>query len=104
MFGFTVFGMHIFRQPSVPTLLRHLTLDPLAGTREQWVVSATMLGLCAYAATPMVLALLYERFVAPRVKGAAWFLPVRTTAWAAFAVAIFASVRTSSGDFIYFQF
>jgi len=104
MFGFTLFGMHIFRQPSVPVLLKHLTLNPLGGTPEQWTVSASMLGLCAYAALPLGLAVVYERFLAPRVKDAPWFLPVRTTVWAVFAVAIFSSVRTSSGDFIYFQF
>lgn len=104
MFGFTVLGMHIFREPSVPRLLANLQLNPLAGTSEQWTVALAMLGVCAYAAGPLVAALLVERHLLPRLRGSALWPAVRTTAWAAFAVAVFVSVRTSATDFIYFQF
>jgi D-alanyl-lipoteichoic acid acyltransferase DltB (MBOAT superfamily) len=103
MFALTVFGMHIFREPSVQSLVDHLLLPPLAGTHEQWVVTAAMLGLCAFAATPLIVALLTERLRA-RAALAPWYPALRTTFWAVLVVAVYASVRTSSADFIYFQF
>ena len=104
MFCFTVLGMHIFRQPSVEQLLKNLQLSPVDGSLDQWIVSSAMLGLCAYAALPLVAALLAERYLLPRLKDTPWWLPVRTTGWAVMAVAVFSSVRTSAADFIYFQF
>lgn len=104
MFGFTVFGMHIFREPSVPRLMAHLQLDPTVGTADQWTVAAAMLGVCGYAGVPLVIALLWERYGQGLVEGSAWWPAIRTTAWAFFALAVFASVRVSATDFIYFQF
>lgn len=104
MFGFTVLGMHIFREPSVPRLLTSLSANPLAGTPEQWTVAAAMLGVCAYAGLPLVAALLADRYLRPRLERSPMWPAVRTTLWAVFAVAVFASVRMSATDFIYFQF
>lgn len=104
MFVFTVVGMHIFREPSVPRLLAHLAQNPLAGTREEWIVTTAMLGLCAYAAVPLIAAMLFERHLRPRLEGSFILPMLQTSSWAVFAIAIFSSVRTSSADFIYFQF
>ena len=104
MFGFTVFGMHIFREPSIPRLLAHLSLDPLAGTPEQWTLTAAMLGVCAYAATPLIVALIVERYLLARLAASPFWPALRYTTWACFAVAVFVSVRMSATDFIYFQF
>ena len=104
MFGLTVLGMHIFREPSVPRLWAHLALNPLAGSREEWIVTTAMLGLCAYAAVPLIAALLFDRHIRPRIQSSPFFPAVRTTTWAVLAVAVFSSVRTNSADFIYFQF
>jgi alginate O-acetyltransferase complex protein AlgI len=104
MFCFTVFGMQIFREPSVPRLLHNLTLNPLEGTPEQWTVSAAMLGVCAYAALPLIVALLVNRYLRPRLVLSPAWPALRATTWAVFAVAVFASVRMSATDFIYFQF
>lgn len=103
-FGVTVLGMYIFREPSLANTWQRLQLSPFAGTREQWIVSTSMLGLCLAVALPLVAALLVERYVWPKVRTSAWVLPVKTTLWAVYAVAIFSSVRTSATDFIYFQF
>ena len=104
MFVFTVFGMHLFREPSVPRFLAHLQLNPFAGTPEQWILALAMLGVCAYAAVPLVAALLVERLVLPRLVSTPLWPVLRNTAWAALAVAIFVSVRMTATDFIYFQF
>ncbi len=104
MFTLTVFGMHLFREPSVPRFLRHLALSPFASTPDQSIVTLAMLGICVYAALPLVLALIWERGVAVRLEGSPVLIPLRTTLWAVCLVAAFASVPTSAADFIYFQF
>lgn len=104
MFGFTLLGMYIFREPSVANIASRLLLNPLAGTPEQWTLAAAMLGVCAYAAGPLVAALLVERYLLGRLVLSPAWPAVRTTTWAIFAVAVFASVRLSATDFIYFQF
>lgn len=104
MFGFTVFGMNIFREPSLSRLWENLHRLPWEGTPEQGVVAASMLGVCAFAALPLITALLMKRYVRPALEGSPWLLPLQTTVWALCAVGIFSAVRTSATDFIYFQF
>jgi len=104
MFCFTVFGMHLFREPSLARIIEHLGLNPLAGTPEQWTVAASMLGVCAYAALPLVGGLLVEKYLPRGVVGSPLWPALRTTAWAVLIVGVFASARTSDTDFIYFQF
>jgi D-alanyl-lipoteichoic acid acyltransferase DltB (MBOAT superfamily) len=104
MFCLTVFGMHIFRQPSLSLFWEHLWLSPFEGTQAQWVVSTSMLGLCGFAALPLIAALIFERQLKKRLEGTFIFPALQTTTWAIWAVAIFISVRTTAADFIYFQF
>lgn len=104
MFSLTVFGMHLFREPSVPRFVAHLALNPLVSSPEQSIVTLAMLGLCVYAALPLVLAVIWERSLAVRLENSPALLPLRTTLWAVCLVAAFASVPTSTADFIYFQF
>ena len=104
MFGLTVLGMHIFREPSVARLWNNLALHPLDGTADQWLVASAMIGVCAYAGLPLVAALLFDRYIHARLRSLALWPAVQTTAWAFFALAVFASVRMSATDFIYFQF
>jgi hypothetical protein len=40
----------------------------------------------------------------PRLRERELALPLQTTLWALMAIAVFSSVRTTSTDFIYFQF
>ena len=104
MFGFTVFGWLLFRETDVSRIYALLRLSPFAATPDEWVATTAMLGIAAFAATPMVLGLLFERFVEPRLAPTPWHLPLQTTAWAAFAVCFYLFVRMDAVDFLYFQF
>lgn len=104
MFGWTLVGMHLFREPDVHRLLHHFTLNPFEASPEQWLVTSAMIGLCAYAATPLVAALLYERYLHPWLSRSLLYPAARTVAWAFMVVALLAAHRQTTGDFIYFQF
>ncbi len=104
MFAFTVVGWLLFRETDLARVLDFATRSPLEGSPEQLVAAVTMLAVTLAGASPLVLALMLERTVLPRLQTSAWWLPVQTTMWAIYAVAIFAFVRMSSMDFIYFQF
>ena len=104
MFGFTVFGWMIFRETRIDRLLHYLTLSPFEASPEQWVATAVMLAVVAAVSTPLILALLAERYVKPKLEHTVWYLPIRTTTWALYAVAMFVFVRQTTNDFIYFQF
>lgn len=104
MFLHTLVGMMIFREPSVARLLTHFTTNPFGGTADQWVIAGGMFMVCLFGAVPMTLALLWEQQVAPRLKGSAWALPVRTTAWTTAVVLLVVFYRSTVNDFVYFQF
>ncbi|MDP2309119.1 MAG: MBOAT family O-acyltransferase [Pseudomonadota bacterium] len=104
MFGFTVFGWLLFRETDVSRIFRLLQLNPLAATADEWVATVVMLTMVVATATPLVLALLAERFVLPRLSTSGWYLPVQTTVWAGFAVCFYIFVRMDAVDFLYFQF
>jgi hypothetical protein len=63
-----------------------------------------MLGAVVVAATPLVLALIFERVAWRRLEGSPWLLPVQTTSWAVLLVVILVFARDGAADFIYFQF
>ncbi len=104
MFALTTVGWLVFRTPSLPKLVQYVTLPPLGGTPDQFAAAAVMLAVTLTFSAPLVLALLWERHVAPRLEGRPVLLPIRTTAWAAAAVAMFVFARMDTNDFIYFQF
>ncbi len=104
MFCFTLVGMLVFREPSVWRTLSHFTLNPLAGTTEEWIAVTILLAMTLVVAIPSVIALLFEFYVKPKIEHSEWYLPLETTTWAFYAVALFTFVRTSAEDFIYFQF
>ncbi len=104
MFAFTVVGWLIFRETHIDRLAHYLTLNPVGGTPEQWIAALVMLGATLACALPMVLVLVAERWLLPRLEGTPWLLPLRTTGWAAAAVLLAAFLRNNAGDFIYFQF
>ncbi len=104
MFGFSVFGWMIFRETHIDRLLHYWTLNPFGGSADQWAAALVMLGVVVVHAAPLVLALLLERLVLPRLQGTPWLLPAQTTVWAALLVVILAFVRDGAADFIYFQF
>jgi alginate O-acetyltransferase complex protein AlgI len=104
MFAHTLVGMMIFREPSVARLLSHFGRNPLGGTPDQWVIVGGMVIICLGGAIPLVLALLFEQHVLPRIEESPWFLPVQTTAWSVAAVALLTFHRSAVNDFVYFQF
>ena len=104
MFAFTTVGWLLFRTPSLEALVRYLSLPLLGGTQAQFVAASVLLGITLVVSTPLVLALLWERHVAPRLADSPFLLPIRTTAWAAAAVAMFVFTRMDTSEFIYFQF
>ncbi len=104
MFFFTCLGWLLFRETDGAALWGHLTRSPLGVTDDQWVATVTMLSITAAAATPLVLGLLVQRYLIPRIEGSAGYLPLQTTVWAAFAASMFFFGRMSAMDFIYFQF
>ncbi len=103
MFVFTVFGMLIFREPTLGSLVNHMMLNPFAGTEAQWMATAIIVANVIVYASPMMLAMALQPKL-DEVAERGWFLPVQTTAWAAFAFGIFVFARDTKGDFVYFQF
>ncbi len=104
MFGFTVVGWLLFRDPDLARIARVLTSNPLAVGPDD-AVAATVVGAVTLAGAAFLIAALWvERVVLPRLSASAWRLPVETTAWAAFALLLFLFVRMTAADFIYFQF
>jgi alginate O-acetyltransferase complex protein AlgI len=104
MYVWTCVGWLIFRETRIDRLLYYATLPPLGGTHEQWVATVMFASAIAVVATPLLLALAGERWIKPRLEGSPWFLPVQTSLWATYAVAILSLMRTNNNDFIYFQF
>jgi D-alanyl-lipoteichoic acid acyltransferase DltB (MBOAT superfamily) len=104
MFSFTVFGWLLFRETDMGRILYYLTLNPFTETPEQRVATAVMLAVTAFTAAPLVLGLVFQKLIQPKIQESEWYLPLQTTAWAAFAVGIFLFVRVGASDFIYFQF
>ncbi len=104
MFCFSVLGWMIFRETHLDRLLHYWTLNPFGGTADQWIAALVMLGVVVVGAVPLVLALVLERVVLPRLEGTPWLLPAQTTVWAVLLVIVMAFVRDGAADFIYFQF
>ena len=103
MYFFTVLGWMIFRETDIDRLLGYFVLNPLEATPDQWLATAVMLAMCLFTATPLVVVLVLQRIVAPRIP-AGWMLPARTTSWALCVVLMFLFVRMNLNDFIYFAF
>ena len=104
MFLFTNLGWMIFRETDITRLFHYWTLWPLSGTQAQWIAASTMLLVCLWASVPLLVALGFELWLWPRLRGHKLALPVQTTLWGVAAVVLFLFVRTSNNDFIYFQF
>ncbi len=104
MFGFTLVGWLIFRETHLDRLAHYFTLVPWHATPEQWTVTVVILGMCALSSTPLILGLLWERWLAPSVRDTAWHLPTQTVGWAVAIAAIYVFHRDVGNDFIYFQF
>ncbi len=97
-------GALMFREPSLPRLISHLTTNPIAATNDEWRGTIGILGLVGVLAIPFVIEHFARRMVIPKLEGSIWYLPVQSAVWSAFALAMFVFYRISAYDFIYFQF
>ena len=104
MFVFTVAGWMIFRETSIGRIGYYLSLSPLEGTPEQWLAASLMLGITLLSAIPLIIALIIEKFLVPKIENKPLFLPLQTTSWAILLCGILLMKRDISQDFIYFQF
>ena len=104
MFTFTVFGWFLFRETDPARILTVLRLNPFVQTPTERVAAWSMVAVTILTALPLVGGLLVQRYVAPRIGGSPWYLPLQTTAWAAMAVCLFVFQRLDAMNFIYFQF
>ena len=104
MFLLTCVGWFIFRDHSITHIGRVAFSSPPADAAAQAVI-AGMLGIVTVVlAAPLILALGAETRVLPHLAASRWRLPLETTGWAVFAVAIFFFAREGAADFIYFRF
>ncbi|HHO52942.1 MAG TPA: MBOAT family protein [Deltaproteobacteria bacterium] len=97
-------GALMFREPSVYRIWMHLSSNPLDATPHQWRAVVTILSLLFVLNTPLVIEHFAKRTVIPRWKRTPWWLPLQTTVWSVYVVLMSISYRTTSMDFIYFQF
>ena len=104
MFMFTVLGFLIFREHDPQRLWLYLHLAPTGVPPEHWVSALSLLAVCGLVSLPLWLALAWQRYLAPRLTTSPWRVPLQTTAWALFVVAMMSFSHTSRMDFIYFQF
>ena len=97
-------GSLLFRETRLDRLIQHLQKNPFSGTPDEWTATMVVLGMAIMVSTPLVISHFVERYVMPRTQTSVWWIPVQTSAWAVFGVAMFVFYRVSSYDFIYFQF
>jgi alginate O-acetyltransferase complex protein AlgI len=104
MFFLTVVGWMIFRETDISHLVALLQLSPFSATDEQWIAASVMFGLVLFCTVPLIIALVIEKLVVPKIQNQSFFLPMQTTLWAVLIVCILILRRDVSADFIYFQF
>ncbi|MEQ1505433.1 MAG: MBOAT family O-acyltransferase [Myxococcota bacterium] len=97
-------GTMLFREVYVDRAVAHLTKIPWQATPDEWMVTGSLAAITAAVAAPLVVAGWAERWLAPRLAGSRWALPVETTVWAAWVLAIGLMWRPDRVDFVYFQF
>ncbi len=103
MFGFLQVHWLLFRETQLSRTWHYLTTWPELSDPTLWAVAALLAGVYLWAAVPMVLVLLAERHVYPRIPDR-WLLPAQAGAWALCLVAIGVFARDTRADFIYFSF
>jgi D-alanyl-lipoteichoic acid acyltransferase DltB (MBOAT superfamily) len=104
-FAVSVPGSLLFRETHVARIWQHLHQPLFDATHNEWMATAVLVGMTILAATPLVLSHFVERYLLPRIGHRTWvMLPLQTSSWAVFGMAIFVFYRVSASDFIYFQF
>lgn len=94
----------LFREPDISRLPGYFFGNPLANTVDQNVIAGITLSFALVGATLLVLAMGFEMFVLPRLRGTLAWPPVRNTLWALAAWAIFSFAQFRQDPFVYFAF
>ena len=97
-------GSMLFREQHVGRIVEHLTRNPVAASRDEWVATTVLLSVVLAGCVPLLLGWVYDKVVKPRVEQSPWEWPLQTTGWTAMAVAMFLFYRVTAQDFVYFQF
>ncbi len=104
MFVLTCAGWFIFRDHSLAHIVRVAFSSPPGDAAAQTVIAGMLVILTVILSLPLLLAFGVEKTMKERIEASPWLLPVQTTLWAMFAVAIFFFARDGASDFIYFRF
>jgi len=100
-------GGIFFRSATIGRALDHLGslyLAPLTGSPEQFLTAAALFGITAAVAVPLWVAMVVEDKVLERAQ-TWWVYPsLQSGVWGLQMAAIFVFYRTTTTDFIYFQF
>ena len=104
MFFLTVVGWMIFRETDITRLIWMFQQSPFVSTTEQWIAASVMFGVVVFCAVPLIIALIVEKLLVPKIEKKAFYLPLQTTTWAILIVCIIILKRDVTADFIYFQF
>jgi D-alanyl-lipoteichoic acid acyltransferase DltB (MBOAT superfamily) len=99
-----LFSLLMFRTPTIEQLVQYWLLVPFAGTRAQGIVATGLFGITVALASTLVLRMLTEWYVLPKVRDRPWFDAAQATWWAVLIWAIWLAERPGVTDFIYFQF
>jgi D-alanyl-lipoteichoic acid acyltransferase DltB (MBOAT superfamily) len=94
----------MFRETRLHRIIQHLSQNPFATTRDQWICAVAVLAVTLVACLPLLIALIAETSIKPRLEKTVWRLPVQTALWSFFIVSMFIFYRVTTRDFIYFQF
>lgn len=103
-------GWLMFREQSLPHLLKHLTLNPFAADAEQWRMGWFFVAQTLLYAFPLYLHPLLDRWLARRTEDAEAHYPGWrwTVGLTALGVVLYLGIillrSPASSDFIYFQF
>ncbi len=104
MFPIHMATHQLFREPQAGRLLGYFFGNPLDSSPDQLLVALVMLEMALLCASVLVLAMLFEMYVLPRLRRTAMWLPVQTSLWCVAAWAIFTFARQTQNDFVYFAF
>ncbi|MEQ1502189.1 MAG: MBOAT family O-acyltransferase [Myxococcota bacterium] len=97
-------GSLLFRETHVDRIVMYLQKSPFSATEDEWIATSVLVGMTILTATPLILSHFVGRWIVPRIRNSVWELPIQTSSWALFAMAMFVFYRVSAYDFIYFQF
>jgi D-alanyl-lipoteichoic acid acyltransferase DltB (MBOAT superfamily) len=97
-------GALLFREPFLSRIIQHFSQSPFDASREHWIAATVVLAITAAASAPLLLAMVIEDRLLPRLNKTVWYLPAQTGTWAAFAVAMYVFFRVTVRDFVYFAF